>query len=66
MRSQEKLYHIYAKGRCIYHSLPETKFSETWEMLHRMVDLLGANIVKEDLQYEEVEVNKIITQNSSY
>jgi hypothetical protein len=62
----EKVYHIYAKGRCIYHSLSEKKFSETWDMLHRMVDLLGANISKEDLQYEEVIVNKLIAQNSSY
>jgi hypothetical protein len=31
-----------------------------------MVDLLGANISKEDLQYEEVTVNKLIAQNASY
>ena len=66
MEKQERVYHIYAKGRCIYHSLSEEKFSETWEMLHRMVDLLGANISREDLQYEEVYVNKLIPLNSSY
>jgi len=66
MENYEKLYHIYAKDRCIYHSLPESKFSEIWEMLHRMVDLLGANISKEDLKYEEVTVNKHIVQNASY
>jgi hypothetical protein len=66
MENTEKLYHIYAKERCIYHSLPESKFSETWDMLHRMVDLLGANISKEDLEYEEVTVNKLIAQNASY
>jgi hypothetical protein len=66
MENTEKLYHIYAKERCIYHSLPEKKFSETWDMLHRMVDLLGANISKEDLQYEEVTVNRLIAQNASY
>jgi hypothetical protein len=66
MENYEKLYHIYAKDRCIYHSLPENKFSEIWDMLHRMVDLLGANISKEDLQYEEVTINKLIVQNSSY
>jgi hypothetical protein len=66
MREQEKLYHIYAKGRCIYHSISEEKFSEIWEMLHRMVDLLGVNISEKDLQYEEVYVNKLIPQNSSY
>jgi hypothetical protein len=66
MEKYEKLYHIYAKDRCIYHSLPESKFSETWDMLHRMVDLLGANISKDDLQYEEVLSNKLIAQNASY
>jgi GTPase len=66
MENTEKLYHIYAKDRCIYHSLPESKFSETWDMLHKMVELLGANISKEDLQYEEVTVNKLIAQNASY
>ena len=66
MKNTEKLYHIYAKDRCIYHSLPESKFSETWDMLHKMVELLGANISKEDLQYEEVIVNKLIAQNASY
>ena len=66
MEKQERVYHIYAKGRCIYHSLSEEKFSEIWEMLHRMVDLLGANISREDLQYEEVYANKLIPLNSSY
>jgi len=40
MRKEEKIYHIYAKDRCIYHSLSEDKFSETWEMLHRMIEFL--------------------------
>jgi len=66
MEKQEKLYHIYAKGQCIYHSLSEEKFSEIWEMLHRMVDLLGENISRKDLEYEEVYLNKLIPLNSSY
>ena len=36
----EKVYHVYAKGECIYHSLSEEKFSEIWEMLHRMVEII--------------------------
>jgi hypothetical protein len=66
MKDQEKIYHIYAKGECIYHSLSEEKFSEIWEMLHRMVDLLGANISTKDLEYEEVFANRLIPLNSSY
>ena len=66
MKEYEKIYHIYAKNRCVYHSLSEEKFSETWEMLHRMIDLLDVDISKEDLQYEMMYVNKLIPLNSSY
>ena len=66
MGGQEKVYHIYAKDRCIYHNVSEEKFSEIWDMLHRMVDLLESNITKEDLEYEEMIVNRIISQNASY
>ena len=66
MKNQEKIYHIYAKDKCIYHSLSEEKFSETWEMLHRMVDLLGKDIEKDDLQYESLFVNKEVVLNSSH
>ncbi len=66
MKNQEKIYHIYAKDKCIYHSLPEEKFSEVWEMLHRMVDLLGKDINKDDLQYESLFVNKEVVLNSSH
>jgi hypothetical protein len=62
----EKIYHIYAKGQCIYHSLTEEKFSEIWEMLHRMIDLLDINILENDLQYEELCINKEVTLNSSH
>jgi hypothetical protein len=66
MTEYEKIYHIYAKNRCVYHSLSEEKFSETWEMLHRMIDVLDVDISKEDLQYEMMYINKLIPLNSSY
>lgn len=66
MENIEKVYHIYAKGECIYHSLSEEKFSETWDMLHKMIELLDNNFLEDDLQYEEVTVNKLIAQNASY
>ncbi len=62
----EKIYHIYAKDQCIYHSLSEEKFSDTWDMLHKMVEFLGKNISKEDLSYEELYVNKELILNSSH
>ena len=66
MKEYEKIYHIYAKNRCVYHNLSEEKFSEIWEMLHRMIDVLDVDISKEDLQYEMMYVNKLIPLNSSY
>ena len=66
MEEYEKVYHIYAKGECIYHSLSEEKFSEVWDMLHKMIELLDSNFSKNDLEYEEVIINKLITQNASY
>jgi hypothetical protein len=66
MKEYEKIYHIYAKNRCVYHNLSEEKFSEVWEMLHRMIDVLDVDISKEDLQYEMLYVNKLIPLNSSY
>lgn len=62
----EKVYHIYAKGQCIYHSLSEEKFSEIWDMLHKMVELLGKDISKEDIIYEELILNKELCANSSH
>jgi hypothetical protein len=66
MIENEKIYHIYAKNRCVYHNLSEEKFTETWEMLHRMIDVLDVDISKEDLQYEMMYVNKLILLNSSH
>jgi hypothetical protein len=62
----EKIYHIYAKGECIYHSLSEDRFSETWEMLHKMVDLIDVKFSKDDLSFEELSVNKEMALNSSH
>ena len=62
----EKIYHIYAKDQCIYHSLSEEKFSDTWDMLHKMIEFLGRNISREDLSYEELYVSKEIVLNSSH
>ncbi len=62
----EKIYHIYAKDQCIYHSLSEEKFSDTWDMLHKMVEFLGRNISRDDLSYEELYVSKEIVLNSSH
>ena len=62
----DKVYHIYAKDKCIYHNLSKNKFEETWEMMHRMIEILDVKFKKEDLQYEELVVNKDSISVSSF
>jgi len=50
----EKVYHIYAKNECLYHSLREEEFRNTWNTLNNMVGLMRTDYVIEDLSYEEV------------
>jgi hypothetical protein len=58
-----KLYHIYARGQCIYHSLKEDEFETTWIALNRLSDLLSTT---KELSYEEVTVNKELILHSSH
>jgi hypothetical protein len=59
----EKIYHIYARGQCIYHSLKEEEFKTTWTALSRLADLLSNS---SELSYEELAVNKEVSLNSSH
>jgi len=59
----EKIYHIYARGQCIYHSLKEEEFKTTWTALNRLADLLSDS---SELSYEELFVNKEVALNSSH
>ena len=61
----ENVYHIYAKDRCIYHSLKEEEFKVVWESLNNLVEIY-TEVRKNDLQYEKVVRNSQITHESSY
>ena len=50
----DKVYHIYAKDRCLYHNLEREDFEEKWEMLHNMVELMTGYKDDVDLQFEEI------------
>jgi|TARA_R100000030_G_scaffold67769_1_gene51719 hypothetical protein len=50
----DKVYHIYAKNRVIFHSLKEEEFRRTWTELQGMVGLMKTDYMVEDLTYEEV------------
>ena len=62
----EKIYHIYAKDKCLFHSLKEEEFKHTWKQLKSMVGLMKTDYTIEDLSYEELVVNKETILNSSH
>jgi len=66
MTAREKVYHIYAKDRCLFHSVKEDEFSITWNTLKGMVGLMQTDYTVDDLTYEELTVNKEAQNNSSY
>lgn len=54
MTRTEKIYHIYAKNQCLFHSLKEEEFKNTWNTLHQMVGLMKTDYTVEDLNYIEI------------
>ena len=66
MTHTEKIYHIYAKDKCIFHSIKEEEFVTTWKTLNQLVGIMHTDYVPNDLSYEELIVNKKMVQESSY
>ena len=62
----EKVFHIYAKDRCLYHNLEVNDFREKWEMLNIMVGILKTDYQEEDLDYIEVEEARYNEEDCSY
>ena len=62
---REKIYHIYAKEECIYHSLSRAEFDFTWDALSKLVEVFS-DYQREDLTFEEVVISKQEFMESSY
>jgi hypothetical protein len=62
----EKIYHIYAKDKCLFHSIKEDEFKTTWSTLKRMVGLMRTDYSLDDLSFEELTVNRIGSSESSH
>lgn len=62
----EKVYHIYAKDKCLLHSIKEEEFQTTWRTLNNMVGLMKTDYTNDDLSYEELLVNREVSLNSSH
>jgi hypothetical protein len=56
--TDQKVFHIYAKDRCIMHSIKEEEFDITWKTLKNMVGIMKTDYKPEDLTYEELLVKK--------
>jgi hypothetical protein len=54
MSPKEKVYHIYAKDRCLFHSLREDDFNVKWDTLNHLVGLMKTEYEKEDLSFIEL------------
>ena len=62
----EKVFHIYAKDKCIMHSVKEDEFPTVWNTLNKLVGIMKTDYEMDDLAYEETYVNKETSLNSSY
>jgi hypothetical protein len=54
----QKIYHIYAKNKCIMHSVSEEDFNVAWETLNRMINIIKTDYSQNDLSYEELILKK--------
>jgi len=62
----EKIYHIYAKDKCLFHSIKEEEFEITWNTLNNMVGLMHTDYEICDLSYEELMVSRNVSLEGSY
>ena len=58
MTISEYQYHIYAKEKCLYHSLNKKEFDEKWDMLQNMLEFIKTDYELKDLEYVKISVNK--------
>ena len=54
MTPKEKVFHIYAKDRCLFHSLKEEEFKVTWNTLNQLVGLMKTEYKQDDLSFIEL------------
>tara|TARA_R110002020_G_scaffold102288_1_gene240335 strand:+ start:2386 stop:2589 length:204 start_codon:yes stop_codon:yes gene_type:complete len=62
--SPEKFYHIYLKGECVYNCLNEKKFTDIYNTMREMVELLDTQYVVDDITYEVVETLRTVEESS--
>jgi hypothetical protein len=66
MHNTEKIYHIYAKNKCLFHSIKEEDFDTIWNTIRGMISLIQTDYSLQDLSYEELHLNREALLNSSH
>jgi hemerythrin superfamily protein len=61
-----KIYHIYAKEKCIYPNVSEEKFEDTWNQLNNIIEFIETDYHKKDLSFEELSVDERLFDDPSY
>ena len=56
--TETKIYHIYAKDKCVMASVKEEDFRVTWNTIKGMVGLMHTSYKEDDLSYECVTVER--------
>ena len=62
----QKIYHIYAKKKCLFHTLSEEEFTLIWKALNGLIEIIDTEYESKDLTYEELVVNKSVVLESSH
>jgi hypothetical protein len=66
MHKTEKIYHIYAKNKCLFHSIKEEEFHTIWNTVKGMVGIIKTDYKLQDLSYEELHLDQETLLNSSH
>jgi hypothetical protein len=62
----ERIYHIYARDKCLFHSLTEDEFKVTWSAVKNLVGIMKTEYTIDDLSYEELVLSKKVSLESSH
>ena len=60
----EKVYHVYIKGKCLYPSLSQEEYETLCEYLNKIIWV--TDIREDDIEFEEVTLDRELTRNSSH
>jgi hypothetical protein len=63
--NEDKIYHVYIKGKCVYNCLNYEQFKKIWADLNYMIGFIHTHYTKDDLSFEELDINPTVARTSS-